>query len=231
MTTQTRQPRRSLQPAIRRCSHPGLTDRAPSRSPAAVLGPAPQCRALRAPGWAGPPRTAPGDPPKHSSRPDRGFISSSPTPTLRRRARAAPRGTSPPTHRGRRGAAVNGGVAALGAGPGAQRAASLQPHYLDDRRHRPCVMGVPPSTTCRCCRSGPGVADESRFCLRAGGSRPWPPYVLSARRAANRLMSAQLGTSRACAGNARAGRKPRRSRTPRPRCSGRADVVRSSAVA
>ena len=32
-------------------------------------------------------------------------------------------------------------------------------------------------------------------------------------------------------GNARAGRKPRRSRTPRPRCSGRADVVRSSAVA
>jgi hypothetical protein len=168
MTTQTRQPRRSLQPAIRRCSHPGLTDRAPSRSPAAVLGPAPQCRALRAPGWAGPPRTAPGDPPKHSSRPDRGFISSSPTPTLRRRARAAPRGTSPPTHRGRRGAAVNGGVAALGAGPGAQRAASLQPHYLDDRRHRPSVMGVPPSTTCRCCRSGPGVATSpASACERA----------------------------------------------------------------
>ncbi len=33
------------------------------------------------------------------------------------------------------------------------------------------------------------------------------------------------------AGDARAGRKPRRSRVPRPRCSGRADVVRSSAVA
>ena len=103
--------------------------------------------------------------------------------------------------------------------------------YLDDRRHRPCVMGGAAVDDMSLLPVGSRCRDESRFCLRAGGSRPWPPYVLSARRPANRLMSAQLGTSRACAGNARAGRKPRRSRTPRPRCSGRADVVRSSAVA
>ena len=45
---------------------------------------------------------------------------------------------------------------------------SLLAAYLDDRRHRPCVMGVPPSTTCRCCRSGPGVATSpGSACERA----------------------------------------------------------------
>ena len=97
---QARRLRGSRQPAMRRCSHLELTPPgAPRRITAPVLGPRPQCRALRAPGRAGPrgsqrailPSTQGGR---------RGFISSSST-TVRRRARAAPRGASPPTHRGR----------------------------------------------------------------------------------------------------------------------------------
>lgn len=52
--------------------------------------------------------------------------------------------------------------------PRKRAARPVLPRYLDDRRHRPCVMGVPPSTTCRCCRSGPGVATSpGSACERA----------------------------------------------------------------
>jgi hypothetical protein len=106
---------------------------------------------------------------------------------------------------GGRATALQRGMAALADGAWPGRVASLQRACLEDRCHRPCVMGLRPSTTCRCCRS---VAVSRRVPVLPASGRlsPMAPYVLSARTPANRLMSAQLGTSRACAGNARAGR-------------------------